>query len=166
MELFPGIEKAQKEIEDGMKLSISMLNDLSAAKSGIFSNNRLKNMKLANKIRYQNKLLLFKSCIIRAISKYPKDSIKNVYVQTDIKRHFNEPDMKIIFNNEITANCSINIVQKASVLDFIKIFSTLYKVKTMEGLKMIFVISDVIEKSALSIASYTKWSIEVNNLNR
>jgi hypothetical protein len=163
---FPGIEKAQKEIEDGMKLSISMLNELSSAKSGIFSNNRLKNMKLANKIRYQNKLLLYKSCIIRAISKYPVDSIKKVYVQTDMKTHLNETDMKIIFNNGVTTYCSISIVQKAIILDFLKLFRTLHYLNTMKGLKMLFVISDVIEKNAFTILKYFKWSIEVKNLNR
>jgi hypothetical protein len=165
LEIFPGIEKARKEIEYGIKLSISMLNELSAVKSGIFSNNRLKNMKLAREIRCQNKLLLYKSCIIRAISKYPIDSMKIVYAQTDFKKHMNEPDMKIISNNEVTTYCSINTVQKATILDLIRMIKTLYFMRTIEGSKMLFVISDVIEKKALSVILLNKWSIEVNNIN-
>jgi len=165
LEKFLGIEKAKKEIEDGIKESFKLVNEIDTADRGLLSNRKFKNIKRANKIRINNQLLLYKSCIIKIVSTNWIDLIQDVYVQNDPMKNMNDQALEIILKDETKIHCGLNIVLQSTIFDYANLLQLLSKLNLFDGKKVLFVISDEIEKKAQIIIKAKKWSIDVKKLS-
>jgi hypothetical protein len=165
LERFTGIDKLKKEIEDGMKVTLGLMNEIETAKRGVLSNWKFKNMKLANKIRKNNEMLLYKSCIVKVVSKNWVDSIKDIYVQNEPIPNIYEQAMEVIQNDDTKIHCSFSILHQPKLLGYPILLKSLYLLNLFHDQKILFVISTGVEKMALSILKITSWNIAVKNLN-
>jgi hypothetical protein len=164
LEKFPGIEKAKKDIEDGIQASFKMVNEIDTAERGLLSNWKFKNMKRANKIRKNNKLLLYKSCIIKIVSTNWIDLIQDVFIQNDPMRRTNDQDLEIVLKDGTKIHCAVNTAQQSTILDYLKLLRSLKRLASLGGQKTLFVICDEIEKKALLVIRMKRWNIDVRNL--
>jgi hypothetical protein len=163
---FQGIELAKQEVQAGIKNTVDMMNELVTVKSGLLSNRKLKNIKLAIKIRSQNKLLLYKSCIIMAITNNFIDEYKEVYVQNGPIRKSNEQDIMFILGDGKKIHCSINTIENSTVFDYIELYKSLSYLNDLDGQKILFTVSEEIEIKALSIIKIARWPISVKLLKK
>jgi hypothetical protein len=164
LQKFLGIEKAKKEIEDGIKLSFKMVNEIDTAERGLLSNWKMKNIKRANNIRKNNQMLLYKSCIVKIISTNWLDLVKDVYVQNDPIKSTNSLALEIILKDENKKHCALNIVQQSSIFDYFKLLMFLGNFNVLGEDKVLFVISDEIEHKAKVLIKLKKFDIDVINL--
>jgi hypothetical protein len=164
LEVFVGIEQAKKEIEDGIQKTIKMMNELENMNRGILSNWKYKSIKLGTKIKKNNELLLYKSCIIKAINTNWINSTKEAYVKYYPTRKITSQAMEIVQKDETRIHCALCIIEHSKIFDYLKLFTSLYHLSILDERKILFVISDSIEKKAISIIKLMNWNIEIKNM--